>query len=241
MFRDGFSRPFFFTQRVLIKPEMSTARTRPYNGGNQQPWKKQKTGYGGGFQPRQQPQQQSLDAMCEVCENGDNVVQREVKKEGPNQGRKFYSCTVCNAFKWADEVESGQPIVLEANKNKFLDKGTNKQQQGTGQIKQIREQYTSPTQGGKEFRNPPAYNPYPTSSKGGDPDILATLTELRQEVSSIGQRLTETTKMVCELHEEFMEFLSRPGGGQQPPEDEMDIGGGEDELDNNKENKPPKH
>jgi len=83
MFRDDFSQPFFFTQRVLIKPKMSTARTRPYNGGNQQPWKKQKTG-NGGFQPRQQPQQ--LDAMCEVCENGDNVVQREVKKEGPNQG-----------------------------------------------------------------------------------------------------------------------------------------------------------
>ena len=33
-------------------------------------------------------------------------------------------------------MESGQPIVLEANKNKFLDKRTNKQQQGTGQIKQ---------------------------------------------------------------------------------------------------------
>ena len=69
---------------------MSTARTRPYNGGNQQAWKKQKTG-NSGFQPRQQPQQ--LDAMCEVCENGDNVVQREVKKEGPNQGtqNKNYS------------------------------------------------------------------------------------------------------------------------------------------------------
>lgn len=134
-------------------------------------------------------------------------------------------------------MESGQPIVLEANKNKFLDKGTNKQQQGTGQIKQIRDQYTSPTQG-KEFRNPPPYNPYPAAKSD---DVLTVLMELRQEVSSIGQRLTETTKMVCELHEEFMEFLSRPGG-QQPPEDEMDIGGGEDEQDtSNKENKPPKH
>lgn len=137
-------------------------------------------------------------------------------------------------------MESGQWVVLEANKNKFLDKGTNKQQQGTGQIKQIRDQYTSPTQG-KEFRNPPPYNPYPAAKTGGgDPDILAILIEMRQEVNSIGQRLTETTKMVCELHEEFMEFLSRPGG--QPPEDEMDIGGGEDEQDtSNKENKPPKH
>lgn len=86
--QDDFSRPFFFTQRVLIKPEMSTARTCPYNGGNQQAWKKQKTG-NSSFQLRQQ--QQSLDAMCEVCENGDNVVQREVKKEGPNQGtQKWY-------------------------------------------------------------------------------------------------------------------------------------------------------
>lgn len=139
---------------------------------------------------------------------------------------------MCNAFKWADEVELGQPIVLEANKNKFLDKGTNKQQQGTGQIKQIREQYTSPTQQGKEFRNPPPYNPYP--AKNDNVDILSVLAK----IDSLESRVLETSKMVCELHEEFMEFLSRPGG-QQPPQDEMDIGGGEDDDSSNKENKPP--
>lgn len=127
-------------------------------------------------------------------------------------------------------MELGQPIVLEANKNKFLDKGTNKQQ-GTGQIKQIRKQYTSPTQQGKEFRNPPPYN-------SNYPDILPILMEIRKDVNSNFERLKETTKMVCELHEEFMEFLSRPGG-QQPPQDEMDIGGGEDDDSSNKENKPP--
>jgi len=43
-----------------------------------------------------------------LCKHGDRMAYREVKKEGPNRGRRFLTCgnpkESCNAFLWEEEV-----------------------------------------------------------------------------------------------------------------------------------------
>lgn len=48
-----------------------------------------------------------------LCRCGSPASQFQVKKEGPNQGRSFFSCAnkgACTFFQWADEDNSLNPI-----------------------------------------------------------------------------------------------------------------------------------
>jgi len=182
------------------------------------------------------PTDDSSQPYCPLCGDGESVKLLTSKKEGPNQGRQFYSCSVHNSFKWADEVEDGQQPVLEANKSKFLDKS---KQQGSGQVQRVRDQY----QGGKEFRNPaPFQSPKPTlvfPSSSSSFESAQQNDDLIKCVLSLEGRVKEMSKMICELYEACQQQ------GQQPPEDEQE----EEEKkmdekkdDSNKENiKPAKH
>jgi hypothetical protein len=42
------------------------------------------------------------DEEMPLCDCGVATVKRECRKEGPNQGREFYSCQTCRFFQWAD-------------------------------------------------------------------------------------------------------------------------------------------
>lgn len=170
----------------------------------------------------------SSQPYCPLCGDGESVKLLTSKKEGPNQGRQFYSCSVHNSFKWADEVEDGQQPVLEANKSKFLDKS---KQQGSGQVQRVRDQYQ-----GKEFRNPaPFQSPKPSSSF----EPVQQNDDLVKCVVSLEGRVKEMSKMLCELYEACQQQGQPPEDPEEDPEEEKKE---EKKDDSNKENvKPAKH
>lgn len=174
----------------------------------------------------------SSQPYCPLCGDGESVKLLTSKKEGPNQGRQFYSCSVHNSFKWADEVEDGQQPVLEANKSKFLDKS---KQQGSGQVQRVRDQYQG---GNKEFRNPaPFQSPKPSfpSSSSSNEDI----TDVIKAVNHLEGRIKEMSKMLCELYEACQQQGQPPEDPEEDPEVEKKE---EKKDDSNKENvKPAKH
>lgn len=157
--------------------------------------KRQKTGFQS-YQPQQQgyKNQQFIEASCEVCGENAEIKEVEVKKEGPNQGRHFYSCKGCNGFKWKDECVEGEPIIVERNKNTFLDKSTTSNKWSGGKITQIRDQYT------KEFRNP---QPYQSNS----PQKREENDALFQELVEIKEQLRQNSSMIQQLANEIAELV----------------------------------
>lgn len=171
----------------------------------------------------------SSQPFCPLCGDGENVKLLTCKKEGPNQGRQFYSCSIHNSFKWADEVEDGQQPQLEANKSKFLDKSKGG---GSGQVQKVRDQYT------KEFRNPaPFQSPKPGVPQCEvDDELVKLLHDLRNQQEQTERRVKEMSKMVCELYEACQQR-------QDPPEEDGEVVVKEERKDDsNKENiKPTKN
>lgn len=187
------------------------------------------------------PTEDSSQPYCPLCGDGESVKLLTSKKEGPNQGRQFYSCSVHNSFKWADEVEDGQQPVLEANKSKFLDK-SKQQQGGTGQVQRVRDQYQG---GNKEFRNPaPFQSPKPSSSFTSSTVTADAFTSQQNDdlikcVLSLENRVKEMSKMLCELYEACQQQGQPP---EDPEEEDPEEKKEEKKDDSNKENvKPAKH